>query len=102
MPPPLPPQKKPCQKISPYKSTSEFLQYFIILIIIYIYYFFYIGNHTIAIVKGKEEYNTLQESLSNVIRDVNHVIDKGYIMVDGRQIDLEFYLGGDYKVKYHR
>ena len=60
------------------------------------------GNHTIAVIKGKEEHDTLKESLSNVIRDVNHVNDQGHIIVDGRRIELEFYLGGDYKVKNHR
>ncbi|RMX37832.1 hypothetical protein pdam_00024252 [Pocillopora damicornis] len=55
------------------------------------------GNHTIAIVMGKEEYATLKESLVKVIKDVNNLIEKGYILVDGRQIKQQFYLGGDYK-----
>ena len=50
---------------------------------------------------GKEEYATLKESLVKVIKDVNNLIEKGYILVDGRQIKQQFYLGGDYKVKYH-
>ena len=50
---------------------------------------------------GKEEYATLKESLVKVIKDVNNLIEKGYILVDGRQIKLQFYLGGDNKVKYH-
>lgn len=52
--------------------------------------------------KGKAEYATLKESLANVIQDVNNLIDKGYILVDGKKINLEFYLEGDYKVRYHR
>ena len=63
---------------------------------------FFSGNHTIAEIKGKEEHGTLKESLSNVIRDVNHLNDQGNIVVDGRHIELEFYLGGDYMVKNHR
>ncbi|KAJ7383407.1 hypothetical protein OS493_028083 [Desmophyllum pertusum] len=55
------------------------------------------GNHTIAVVKGKEEHETLKSSLSNVIKDVNSLIDDGYMIIDGRKVSLEFYLGGDYK-----
>ena len=56
------------------------------------------GNHTIAVVKGKEEYDTLKESLGNVICDVNALIQEGSMMVDGQKVTLDFYLGGDYKV----
>lgn len=56
------------------------------------------GNHTIAVVKGKEEYDTLKESLGNVICDVNALIQEGGMMVDGQKVTLDFYLGGDYKV----
>ena len=50
---------------------------------------------------GKEDYATLKESLVNVVKDVNNLIETGYILVDGRQIKLEFYLRGDYKAKHH-
>ena len=56
------------------------------------------GNHTIAVVKGKEEYDILKESLGNVICDVNALIQEGSMMVDGQKVTLDFYLGGDYKV----
>ena len=58
----------------------------------------FVGNHTIAVVKGKEEHETLKESLSNVIRDVNSLIDDGHMIIDGRKVSTEFFLGGDYKV----
>ena len=48
--------------------------------------------------KGKEEYDTLKESLGNVICDVNSLIQEGGMMVDGQKVTLDFYLGGDYKV----
>ena len=57
-----------------------------------------LGNHTIAIIKGKEEYQILKASLANVIRDVNATIKEGHIVVDGQKVNLEFLLGGDYKV----
>ena len=57
------------------------------------------GNHTIAIVKEKEDHAALKSSLANVIRDVNSTIKEGHVTVDGQQVRLEFYLGGDYKVR---
>lgn len=57
------------------------------------------GNHTIAVVKGKEDHETLRESLANVIQDVNTLVNNGEINVDGQAVKLEFFLGGDYKVK---
>ena len=56
------------------------------------------GNHTIAIVRGKEEYESLKVSLANVINDVNSLVRDGEMNVDGKTVKLEFYLGGDYKV----
>lgn len=41
------------------------------------------GNHTIAVVKGKEDHETLRESLANVIEDVNKLVEDGEINVDG-------------------
>ena len=56
------------------------------------------GNHTIDIVRGKEEYETLKVSLANVINDVNSLVRDGEINVDRKTVNLEFYLGGGYKV----
>lgn len=56
------------------------------------------GNHTIAVVKGKQDYNTLKESLANVINDVNSLIEDGVMTVDGVTVRLDVFLGGDYKV----
>lgn len=50
-------------------------------------------------VKGKEDYETLRESLANVIQDVNTLVKNGEINVDGQAVKLEFFLGRDYKVK---
>ena len=55
-----------------------------------------LGNHTIAIVKGKEEHGTLEESLAKVIKDVNRLADEGQVINNGEKVELEFYLGGDY------
>ena len=49
-------------------------------------------------VKGKEDHDTLKESLANVIQDVNKLVKDGQINVDGQTVQLEFFLGGDYKM----
>ena len=56
------------------------------------------GNHTIAVVKGPEDYCTLSDGLKNVIDAVNTLIDDGYMLIDGRRVNLHFHFGGDYKV----
>ena len=54
-------------------------------------------NHTIAVVKGKEDYETLQKCFGDLFRDINTVISEKKIEVDGTTINLYFFLGGDYK-----
>jgi len=46
------------------------------------------GNYTIAIMKGKEEYQTLKASPANVICDVNAIIKEGYMVVFGQIFDI--------------
>ena len=56
------------------------------------------GNHTIAIVKGSECYNTLRESFGTVFNEINELIqDKQPITINNTSYNLEFFLGGDYK-----
>lgn len=55
------------------------------------------GNHTIAVVKGKENYSTLQESFGDVFLEINKLNSEKKIKVNDRVINLEFFLGGDYK-----
>lgn len=57
-----------------------------------------VGNHTISVIKTSEDYNNLSTGLSNVRQAVNELIEAGFILVNGRKVDLQFYLGGDYKV----
>ena len=55
------------------------------------------GNHTIAVVKGKENYSTLLESFGDVFQEINKLNSEKKIKVNDRVINLEFFLGGDYK-----
>lgn len=62
------------------------------------------ANHTIAVVKGKEEYQLLKTSLANVINEETSVCREGAVEVKGKKVKIQLYLGGDYKVKsswYH-
>ena len=49
------------------------------------------GNHTFAVVKGKEDYETLQSSFTDVFQAINTLINK-------KEIDLEFFMVSDYKL----
>ncbi len=61
--------------------------------------YFIIGNHTFAIVCGKECYESIATSFKEVLDEINQLIAEGAIKVDGKLIPLEFFLGCDYKVK---
>ena len=54
-------------------------------------------NHTIAIVKGSEKYEILKELFSNVFSDINDLNSTKQITINGKDVNLEFFLGGDYK-----
>ena len=54
-------------------------------------------NRTVAIINGPEKYTTLKASLSQFFHEVNELISKGTITVDGQDVKLEFFLGGDMK-----
>ena len=56
------------------------------------------GNHTIAVIKGPEDYNTLKEGLTNMCQAVNKIMADGHIKIDGEIVKLQFYLGGASKV----
>lgn len=52
------------------------------------------GNYLLAVVKTKESYDTLAESLSNIIEEMEQTTS---INVDGTAYPLEYFLGGDWK-----
>ena len=78
--------------------------------------------YTVAAVKGMEDYSLLKNALSLFIKEANHLIEKGcviFIMIKtiycpklsfvtvtvdiektkvNMAVNLDFYLGGDYKV----
>ena len=55
------------------------------------------SNRTVAIINGKEDYQTLKTALPDFFDEVNFLIETGSLLVDGNEVKLEFFLGGDYK-----
>ena len=55
------------------------------------------GNHSLAVVKGSEDYNTLKESFGKVFNHINNLNLVIQIKVGDKNINLELYFGGDYK-----
>lgn len=55
------------------------------------------GNHTIAMVKGTEKYETLKESLKNVFDEINALNRDKKLTIDGKDYNVELFLGGNYK-----
>ena len=55
------------------------------------------GNHTIAVINGKEDYSMFKRCFKDVFRDINELVSQKEIVVDRKNVDLEFFLGGDYK-----
>ena len=64
------------------------------------YFMFHTGNHSVAVIKGHESYDLLKTSCKDVFVSVNKLIDDGKISIDGKDIQVEILLAGDYKV-YH-
>ena len=57
-----------------------------------------IGNHTFAAIAGTEDYTLLKHGLAPVLEEVNFLIDNPLLHFDEQSIELDFVLGGDYKV----
>ena len=58
-----------------------------------------IDVHTVAVLQGTEDYDTLRDGLSPVLQEINDLIAAKFIELDdGQIVELEFFLGGDYEV----
>ena len=51
------------------------------------------SNRTVAIVNGPEKYCTMKESLSTFFEEINALKEKGTLLVDDKEIKLNFFLG---------
>jgi hypothetical protein len=50
-------------------------------------------------VSGKEDYGVIKVTCGEVFQEINDLIDKKSINVNGQDNPLDFYLSGDYKVR---
>ncbi len=79
--------------------TKSYCFKYILVLVINTYLFYTVtGCHTIAVVKGQESYELLRKSFADVFQAINRIIKDGKLCVNGHDIPVEFYLGGDYKV----
>lgn len=54
--------------------------------------------HTIAVLQGQEYYDHLKEGFEPVLSEMNELLMEKQIEVYGHTFQLQFYVGGDYKV----
>ena len=57
----------------------------------------FIGNHIFAVVRGAENYDTIKSSFRDVLRDINRLIERGFILVGGHLVPVEIFLGRNTK-----
>ena len=56
------------------------------------------GNHTIAAVRGQENYTLFSEAFKESFKEINALHEKGTLEVDGATYNVEIYFAADYKV----
>ena len=56
-----------------------------------------LGSHTFAVIQGAEQYEIIKNGFGVVLQEINNMIG-GFVEVNGETIELNFFLGGDYKV----
>lgn len=61
----------------------------------------HVDVHTFAALEGHEGYEVLKGGFQPSLQEVNSLISDGFIECNGEKIQLEVYLGGDYKVNIH-
>ena len=56
------------------------------------------GNHSIAVVKGYESYETISRAFSAPFHEIDTLLDQGFIQVGESRYLIEVFFGGDMKV----
>ncbi|CAB3998260.1 Hypothetical predicted protein [Paramuricea clavata] len=59
------------------------------------------SNRTIAIINGKENYETIAASLPKFFQEVNGLIESGTMLIDDTEVNLEFFSWGRFKISCH-
>lgn len=60
--------------------------------------FIYIDIHTIAVIRGSENYETVSEGFRDCFKSINDFANDPMIIVDGVQYELKLFFCCDYKV----
>lgn len=50
--------------------------------------------------EGAESYDSIQYGFAPLIEEINSTIEKGVIEINNQVYELNFIIGGDYKVSY--
>ena len=58
----------------------------------------HLGNYTVGIISGSEDWNVIKVSCKELFSDIIEVVSQKHIIVDNHIIPSEFFLSGDYKV----
>ena len=58
----------------------------------------YVGNHTLAVVKGGEDYETISQAFAATFAEINHLQHMGYVTMNGVRFQIELFLSSDMKV----
>ena len=56
------------------------------------------GNHTRAVVKGREDYETISKAFAIAFGEINRLLDVGCIEVSENIYKRELFFGGDMKL----
>lgn len=62
-------------------------------------YCVFTGNHTTAAIKTSEDCKDRRNNLGNVTATVNKLIEGGFIVMNGKKVKLQFFLGGLFQSK---
>lgn len=56
------------------------------------------GNHTLAVVKGDEDYDTISKAFTASFDEINKLQQTGFVTVDGIRYKTELFMCSDMKV----
>ncbi|XP_066910074.1 uncharacterized protein [Clytia hemisphaerica] len=56
------------------------------------------GNNAVGVGMASESYECVKECFQDLITEVNEIAKKPTIVVGGKELDVELFIGGDYKV----
>lgn len=54
-------------------------------------------NRAIAIVNGSESYETIKEAFGSILQEINSIVSSGKLSMNDKEINVDFFLGWDYK-----